>query len=262
MTAGAVSRPAAPPWLRSLVFVVLFAAAVVVGRESRPDGSEVALVWPAAGVGVWWLMDLRGRRLAVDAALLAVLTVVLQLLTGLPTAAAVLFGVANLGHGLAGRAALRRTWPGGARLAGPVDVLRAARRLRRGHRREQPGLHPARLAPARRAAAGLRAAVHLRNAGTTFVVLALVVAVRAPHRLDRPAQRRHRVEAVAGTALAVLVGVVVVDPDRGLPVGVLAILVPVWAGSGSASPGPPPSAASSARSRSCPPSTGRPPCGT
>ena len=43
--------------LRMLVFVVLYLAAVVVGRATRLDGTQLALVWPAAGVAFIWLAD-------------------------------------------------------------------------------------------------------------------------------------------------------------------------------------------------------------
>ncbi len=221
----------APSWVRSVVFVVLFSAAVVVGRESRPVGSEVALVWPAAGVGAWWLMSLRGRRLVVDATLLTLLTVLLQLMTGLHPVVAMWFGVANLGHGLAAHWAARRLWPGETHLTTPADVLRLLRvsAVAGAVSGSVSALLSWQLLDAGLAESYLMFVA--RNAGTTFVVMATVLAVRPPHRL-RNLVARHRAGEFAGLlALTTAFSVVAVTWHGGLPVGFLVITLPVWAGS-------------------------------
>jgi len=217
-------------WVRSVVFVLLFSAAVALGRESRLDGSEVALVWPAAGVGAWWLMDLRGRRLVVDSSLLVLITVVLQLWTGLPTVAALGFGVANLGHALSARWCSRRLWRDGPHLSTPADALRLMRVS------AAAGLvsgTTSALLAWRLLDGGLTDSFLLfvaRNAGTTFVVLAVVLAVRPPHRM-RNLVARYRATEFAGLLLLTLtLSLFVVTSHGALPVGFLIITLPVWAG--------------------------------
>lgn len=55
---------------RSLTYAVLYAVAVHLGRASRLEGTQLALVWPAAALGFLWLAGSWGRRraLAVDGA--------------------------------------------------------------------------------------------------------------------------------------------------------------------------------------------------
>jgi diguanylate cyclase (GGDEF)-like protein/PAS domain S-box-containing protein len=218
------------PWGRSLFFIVLFTLAVVVGRESRPDASQVALVWPAAGVGVWWLMDLRGRRLGIDAGLLFVVTVLPQLLTGLPPAAALLFGVANLGHALAGTWMVRRLWPAGAALDSPNDVRRLLLVALAAAAVSAPisALLGWALLEADLGRSFVLFAV--RNAGTTFVVVSLVLALRAPHHPRSLLRRRRAVEfgLMLVVSAAVFQAVVVLDGE--LPLGFVVIALPVWAG--------------------------------
>ena len=225
-----MTGPTTTSWTRSTAFVLLFAAAVVLGRESRPDGSEVALVWPAAGVGAWWLMGLRGRRLAVDAALLALVTVLLQLGSGLAPAAALGFGAVNLAHGLTARYLALRLWPRSPALAAPVDVLRllgtatAAGLV--------SGTASALLAWALLGGDAWESAQLFvtRNTGTTFVVLAVVLAVRTPHRLRHLLDRHRATEFLVLLVLTAVAAVVVLAWQGALPVSFLLLCVPMWAG--------------------------------
>ncbi|ROP26968.1 sensor domain-containing protein [Pseudokineococcus lusitanus] len=59
---------------RAVVLAVLLVLAVLVGRESRPDGAQLALVWPAAGVVVVWLLAAVGTRAWAPALLGALVT--------------------------------------------------------------------------------------------------------------------------------------------------------------------------------------------
>lgn len=104
LTGRAERRPVAAPcgpcaaMARSVVFFLLFTGAFLVGRLTRIEGSDVALVWPAAGISVLWLMVSRRNRVwqRINAALLVLTTVSLNLATGLGAGAAVGCAVANL----------------------------------------------------------------------------------------------------------------------------------------------------------------------
>src|SRR5437868_2147707 len=84
--------------LRMLVFVVLYLAAVVVGRATRLEGTGLALVWPAAGVAFIWLADVwrHARTRHVACVLLLLATVGGNWATGAPPELALAFGLANL----------------------------------------------------------------------------------------------------------------------------------------------------------------------
>ena len=91
---GAAPRPAA----LSAGFAVVYAVAVVAGRATRVEDSQLALVWPAAAVGFLWIATSWGdrRRVAVDATLLGVLAAALNTWTGTTPAMGAAFGVANV----------------------------------------------------------------------------------------------------------------------------------------------------------------------
>jgi diguanylate cyclase (GGDEF)-like protein/PAS domain S-box-containing protein len=78
-------------------FVVVYVAAVVLGRLSRIDGSALAVVWPAAAVGFLWLASTWGhaRRLLVPLVLLSVLAGVVNAVTGTGWALGAALAVAN-----------------------------------------------------------------------------------------------------------------------------------------------------------------------
>ena len=84
------------PVAESTGFAVVYALAVVVGRASRVEDSQLALVWPAAAVGFLWLARSWGRRrLVADTLLLALLAGGLNALTGTSATIGAVFGVAN-----------------------------------------------------------------------------------------------------------------------------------------------------------------------
>ncbi|GAB3275093.1 hybrid sensor histidine kinase/response regulator [Kineosporia babensis] len=90
-------RPSGRGVLGSLAFAVVFAVAVFLGRLTVAEGTNLSLVWPAAGVAALWFAaqrDAGTRRL--DCALLAVLTFAINLATGASPMLAVCFAAANI----------------------------------------------------------------------------------------------------------------------------------------------------------------------
>lgn len=89
-------RSAAP----IVVFPLVYALAVIVGRATRLVGDgEVSLVWPAAAVGVVWLLSVRNRgpgQRAAHVALLGVTSFVTTLATDGSVALSAWFVVVNL----------------------------------------------------------------------------------------------------------------------------------------------------------------------
>lgn len=131
-------------WRRTLGWAVLFVAAGLLGRATRLEGTALAFVWPAAGVGVlWFLLSASSRRYRVEMPLLAGLALAVNLVTGASVGLALTVAAANLVHAVVGGMALLRWSPrdpaqrrstsglvavGGSALAGavasaPVTVL-------------------------------------------------------------------------------------------------------------------------------------------
>ncbi|WP_433789156.1 ATP-binding protein [Actinoplanes sp. CA-252034] len=104
--------------LRSLVFAVLYLVAALVGRLTVMDDTNLSLVWPAAGVAaVWFVAQRRSRLFALDMALLAAVTMAVNMTTGASAGLAGFFVLANLAQAglfawLFGRW-LPRLWGGG-----------------------------------------------------------------------------------------------------------------------------------------------------
>jgi diguanylate cyclase (GGDEF)-like protein/PAS domain S-box-containing protein len=94
---GAGQRPG-PRLGIELLWLAGYAAAVLLGRAARWDGLPFTLVWPAAGVGAlaWAAVGRRGGSPIRFGAALVLVTVALNLLTGVPAAMALVFGAANL----------------------------------------------------------------------------------------------------------------------------------------------------------------------
>lgn len=82
---------------RSAVFAVVYVLAMVAGRLTVMDGTNLSMVWPAAGVLVLWFCAQRNARIRwVDVAALVVITLVVNVATGASDRLAVVFVVANL----------------------------------------------------------------------------------------------------------------------------------------------------------------------
>jgi diguanylate cyclase (GGDEF)-like protein len=82
-----------------VVFPVLYALSVLVGRATRLGGGEVALVWPAAAVGVIWLLSTRRaprwERL-LHLGLLAAVALIMNVATGGSWSLALWFSLVNV----------------------------------------------------------------------------------------------------------------------------------------------------------------------
>ena len=91
-------RSDATAWRWALpAFAAAYALAVVVGRATRLEGTQLALVWPAAGVAVLWLLHAQAARQPYrHAVALVVVTAAANLATGAPPSTAATFAVANL----------------------------------------------------------------------------------------------------------------------------------------------------------------------
>jgi diguanylate cyclase (GGDEF)-like protein/PAS domain S-box-containing protein len=103
---------------RTVAFAIVYVSAVALGRSTRLDGTQLALVWPAAGVAVAWLASSwrTGARLWVDVVLLLAATAAANAATGAPAGIALVFGAANTVQALVACAIFARIHPGGWRL--------------------------------------------------------------------------------------------------------------------------------------------------
>ncbi|WP_435745998.1 ATP-binding protein [Nocardioides sp. SYSU DS0663] len=108
----AATLAAAWPTIHAGAFVILYAVAACIGRTTVLEGSDVSLTWPAAGVGVLWLMTTRGRRWTLlNGGLLVAVTVVVNASTGTGPALCAVFAVGNLTQAAAVAAILRLLAP-------------------------------------------------------------------------------------------------------------------------------------------------------
>ena len=110
--------------VRIAVYVVVYLAAVALGRATRLDGTQLALVWPAAGVAFLWLADGWSvpRVRVLNFVLLFFATVAGNLLTGAALSLSLCFGVANLALAYASCAAFAHLRPDGWSMTRPEDV--------------------------------------------------------------------------------------------------------------------------------------------
>ncbi len=123
------SRLAALPWpVVTAGSAAVYAGAVVLGRLTRLGESQLALVWPAAAVGVLWLA-LAGRdrrRLVVDTAVLGAVATAAIAATGADAPLSLAFGLANVLQSLVActlMTGLQRHWRSTPwRLRRPADL--------------------------------------------------------------------------------------------------------------------------------------------
>ena len=215
------------PGARRIGFVLAFALAVAVGRATRLPGTQLALVWPAAGVGVLWLAASwrTPRARWVDTALVGAVAALVNLLTGGVPASSVLLGVANAVMALVPAAVYRRWGPGGWVLRRPSDLIALGLAALAGAAASLPEAMLAGAVTGRTSwpVAGLYL---LRISVSVFVVAATGLRFADP----RPSQ-----PAAAGYAeTALAVGVVaagyvtVFGLGRGLPLAFLVLPLSAW----------------------------------
>ncbi|WP_158579895.1 sensor histidine kinase [Geodermatophilus marinus] len=218
------------PVLRTAAFAVAFAAAVLLGRTTRLEGTDLALVWPAAGVAFLWLSGTWRRRwLRADLVALFGVAAVLTALTGAPAGLAVALGAAAVVQAVVGVA----VW---ARLAGPARELRTRRQLTgllggafAGAAASALVGPPAVLLDAAGNAPAVVAIWVLRNAGGVVVVATVGLRVLG-HRPGDPVGRVPRLpEAVALGAVTAAAVALVFGPGQDRPVTYALLPVAVWA---------------------------------
>lgn len=106
---------------RNATFASVFAIAIVAGRATRIEQSDISLVWPAAAVAAIWMTGVRSSRDGAIAGLsLTLCAGVTTYLTGVDAGLSVGFAVVNLIIGW-GTAAMLRV-RGGIRLREPIDL--------------------------------------------------------------------------------------------------------------------------------------------
>ena len=107
--------------LRNAAFAAVFALAIVVGRASRIDESDISLVWPAAAVSAIWMLSARSAvETAVSAATLTGCALVTTYVSGVDGSVSICFAFVNLLMGWGTAYLLQRR--GGARLEEPGDL--------------------------------------------------------------------------------------------------------------------------------------------
>ena len=113
-----------PAARRRACFVLSFAVLVVAGRATRPEGSELALVWPAAALAVLWTATSWGRprALVVDMVLLGAVAAAAVAATGAPAWLCVATVVANVSQGLIACAVFGHQRPAGFVLVSLLDL--------------------------------------------------------------------------------------------------------------------------------------------
>lgn len=105
-----------------------FGLAGFLGRLTAPDGESAALVWPAAGVAVLWLLLRGAGLLSLDVLVLVAATVLFNAATGAPWPLVGVFVLSNTTMAVLHVTLMRRFAPhlwgcGGQRPPGPVRDL-------------------------------------------------------------------------------------------------------------------------------------------
>ncbi|MGJ7439696.1 ATP-binding protein [Aquipuribacter sp. MA13-6] len=222
------------PVLVLVGFLVLYAAAVALGRATRIEDTQLALVWPAAAVGFLWLAASWGDRRALlrDGLLLAVVAGGINLLTGVRWEMAVVFAAANVVQSLLVCLVLVRLQDRWTlhrfrlRSTGDLTALVLASLL--------GSVAAALLGPV-----GLwlvegtpllptAGAWILRNAASVFIFAALALRVADPEARDDPQSWKGWTELGVASAVIVTAYAAVFGLESNLPLGFLLLPLSMW----------------------------------
>ncbi|WP_158544795.1 response regulator [Blastococcus sp. TF02-9] len=215
-------------------WALAYAVTVFLGRMTRVDGSALALVWPAAAVGVLWLACRWQRRrwLVTDAVLLAVVAGAVNVVTGTSALMGAFFGLANVVQSLIACVLLRglqQRWgsvPWRLRRSADLGALVIASS---GASLAAAGIGPVALwwlqdVPLM----PTMGAWTLRNAAGTFVFVALALRV-ADRQLGRVVRDRRQAAELGFAAAVVVAGYTAVfGMTAHLPVGFLLVPLSMW----------------------------------
>lgn len=243
-TRGATGRVLAVllAWVRhpvagQVLVALAYAVAVLVGRATRLPGTTLALVWPAAAIGLVWVATAHSRRRRTVAVVsLAVVSGALNAVTGAGLALGVAYGLANALQGVVSWLVIRQL----ARRR-----HRATLRLR--DRSDLMSLLVASVAGPLAAAFVGPVALHLtadvglaatmgawvlRNAVGTFlgaaVLLRLAEHVREDHVKVPPLHMARTAEVAAVAVLTLGLYAVVFGQQSHLPMSFLLVPVSMW----------------------------------
>ncbi|PKW26561.1 bifunctional diguanylate cyclase/phosphodiesterase [Phycicoccus duodecadis] len=218
---------------RTAVFTAVLVLSIFLGRLTVLPGTELALVWPASGVGLLWVLRARARReVALAATVITVVAAVGNGLTGVPPVAAAGLGVANVTISVA-------TWLllGGGQRGEPGPLSAGVRRISELYR----FLGACALGVAVSALVGMLAltattadvtwstgvAWWLRNLAA--VVLVVGPSLLGSERFERP-RRAQLAEGAVLVVLTVVTLVWVFGPAQQLPLAFVPLALVVWAG--------------------------------
>lgn len=225
-----MAGPPAGAALSAIGFSAAYTLAILVGRATRVEGSEVSLLWPAAAIAVLWGLYARSLPRRAEVAhwvLLAVLTWAVNLTTGAPVGLSAWFVAVNLTLALVTTTVLLH----GDRpvaLREPADLSRLVVAVSAGT------LAAATLAAAYFAAQGhddvleTFALFAVRNGVTALAGIAVALRLKDVHwQLPRPSGARI-LETVACVVVVVFVFARVFWFNPGLPTAFAIMLPAMW----------------------------------
>jgi len=101
--------PQRPLW--TVGFAAAFVLMAMVGRATIPALTDVALVWPAGGVAVLWLLLTRAGPASIDVGVLAVMAFTVNYGTGAPVDLSLVLMATNVVQAVVATEVLRRVCP-------------------------------------------------------------------------------------------------------------------------------------------------------
>ncbi len=224
-------------WLVALVVLI------IAGRATAQAPTGLALMWPASGISVAWLLACRTRR-DVGVAACAVFVVFLMgnVVTGVPLLAGVLLGLANLVIVGTTRALVRAVRAGSPRpfttVATLADFTHLVVGVFAGAVASAPVGGAAVFASGGRVDTEMLVGWIVRNAVGALVVAGTVMIVRAGtlRRVVADVRGRRAIETAALVISSVAMVWLSFGPGRVLPLAFLPLVVIAWAGARYAPP--------------------------